>query len=57
VGGRNNKHKPVEWKPVHHCPTLDGLLITTDGQHGSRALWEKYPDNDACRNAVQAFSE
>jgi len=27
----------------------------TEGRHGSRALWGKYPDSDAYRQAVQDF--
>lgn len=27
----------------------------TDGRHGSRALWEKYPDSEAYRDAVETF--
>ena len=33
------------------------FIPATDGRHGSRALWGKYPDSDAYRNAVQAFLE
>jgi dienelactone hydrolase len=29
----------------------------TDGRHGSRALWKKYPDSDTYRAAVQTFLE
>ena len=31
------------------------FLPATDGRHGSRALWERYPDSSAYRNAVAAF--
>jgi len=31
------------------------FIPETEGRHGSRALWEKYPDSDAYRGAVQAF--
>jgi dienelactone hydrolase len=31
------------------------FIPATDGRHGSRALWKKYPDSDAYRDAVQAF--
>ena len=33
------------------------FIPATDGRHGSRALWEKYPDSDAYRKAVQVFLE
>ena len=33
------------------------FIPVTDGRHGSRALWEKYPDSAAYRHAVQAFLE
>jgi len=33
------------------------FIPATDGRHGSRALWEKYPDSDTYRDAVQAFLE
>jgi dienelactone hydrolase len=33
------------------------FIPATDGRHGSRALWNKYPDSDAYRGAVQAFLE
>jgi dienelactone hydrolase len=33
------------------------FIPATDGRHGSRALWKKYPDSDAYREAVQAFLE
>jgi len=31
------------------------FVPVTDGRHGARALWGKYPDSDAYRDAVQAF--
>ena len=31
------------------------FIPETEGRHGSRALWGKYPDSDAYRQAVQAF--
>ena len=31
------------------------FLPKTEGRHGSRALWKKYPDSGAYRDAVQAF--
>ena len=31
------------------------FIPATEGRHGSRALWSKYPDSDAYRGAVQAF--
>ena len=31
------------------------FIPETEGRHGSRALWEKYPDSDAYRQAVQTF--
>jgi dienelactone hydrolase len=31
------------------------FVPATDGRHGSRALWKKYPDSDAYRDSVQAF--
>lgn len=33
------------------------FVPVTEGRHGSRALWNKYPDSDAYRAAVQAFLE
>jgi dienelactone hydrolase len=33
------------------------FIPATDGRHGSRALWKKYPDSEAYRDAVQAFLE
>ncbi|MEN8108661.1 MAG: hypothetical protein ABFS22_11725 [Pseudomonadota bacterium] len=33
------------------------FIPATDGKHGSRALWKKYSDSYACRDAVQAFLE
>jgi dienelactone hydrolase len=33
------------------------FVPVTEGRHGSRALWEKYPDSDSYRDAVQAFLE
>lgn len=33
------------------------FLPETGGQHGSRALWEKYPNSAAYRNAVKNFLE
>ena len=33
------------------------FIPATDGRHGSRALWKKYPDSDAYREAVQGFLE
>jgi len=33
------------------------FLPESGGQHGSRALWERYPDSAAYRNAVKAFLE
>ncbi len=31
------------------------FIPETAGRHGSRALWKKYPDSDAYRQAVQGF--
>lgn len=31
------------------------FLPQTEGRHGSRALWEKYPDSGVYRDAVKAF--
>ncbi|MEN8106675.1 MAG: alpha/beta fold hydrolase [Pseudomonadota bacterium] len=33
------------------------FIPVTDGRHGSRALWKKYPDSDAYLDAVQVFLE
>jgi dienelactone hydrolase len=33
------------------------FIPVTEGRHGSRALWKKYPDSEAYRNAVQVFLE
>ncbi|MFQ5642429.1 MAG: alpha/beta hydrolase [Thiogranum sp.] len=33
------------------------FVPVTDGRHGSRALWAKYPDSSAYRDAVKAFLE
>jgi len=33
------------------------FVPVTDGRHGSRALWGKYPDSSAYRDAVKAFLE
>jgi len=33
------------------------FLPKSEGQHGSRALWEKYPDSADYRNAVKTFLE
>ena len=33
------------------------FIPVTEGRHGSRALWKKYPDSEAYRSAVQVFLE
>ena len=33
------------------------FIPATEGRHGSRALWKKYPDSEAYRSAVQVFLE
>ena len=33
------------------------FIPATEGRHGSRALWKKYPDSGAYRSAVQGFLE
>ena len=33
------------------------FVPATEGRHGSRALWKKYPDSEAYRSAVQVFLE
>jgi len=47
-----------QWKAIYDAiPGTNkmSMLPTTPGQHGSRALWEKFPDNDQYWKAVKAF--
>ncbi|MEE8104990.1 MAG: alpha/beta fold hydrolase [Planctomycetota bacterium] len=47
-----------QWKAIYAAIPGNkkmSFLPTTEGQHGSRALWEKFPDNDQYWKAVKAF--
>lgn len=49
--------KPNWWKIYEAIPSIgkDHFIPKTDGQHGSRALWEKFPEHENYWKAVEAF--
>jgi predicted alpha/beta hydrolase len=49
--------KPNWWSIFEAIPSIgkDYFLPETDGQHGSRALWEKFPEHKNYWKAVEAF--
>lgn len=49
--------KPNWWSIYEVIPAIgkDLFIPETDGQHGSRALWEKFPEHKNYWNAVNAF--
>ncbi|MEN8207214.1 MAG: alpha/beta fold hydrolase [Pseudomonadota bacterium] len=54
----SSRNEADEWGAIFaaiESGNKTSFVPATDGRHGSRALWEKYPDSDAYRNAVQAF--
>ncbi len=52
------KSEKPNWWPIYDViPAIgkDYFIPETDGQHGSRALWEKFPEHKNYWNAVNAF--
>ena len=49
--------KPNWWNIYEVIPSIgkDYFLPETDGQHGSRALWERFPEHKNYWKAVEAF--
>ncbi len=49
--------KPNWWSIYEVIPSIgkDYFVPKTDGQHGSRALWEKFPEHKNYWKAVEAF--
>lgn len=49
--------KPNWWDIYEAIPSIgkDYFIPKTDGQHGSRALWEKFPEHKNYWKAVEAF--
>ena len=49
--------KPNWWSIYEAIPSIgkDHFIPITDGQHGSRALWEKFPEHKNYWKAVEAF--
>lgn len=56
----SSKKERAQVKPLFDaCPSTKKVLFTpaSKGQHGSRALWEKWPDNDVYWASVKGFLE
>lgn len=54
----SSKHEREQVMPIFDAsPSKKKILFTpaSKGQHGSRALWEKWPDNDVYWAAVKGF--
>jgi dienelactone hydrolase len=56
----SSRNEADEWAAIFaaiESGNKAAFIPATDGRHGSRALWKRYPDSGAYRNAVQAFLE
>ena len=56
----SSRNEVSEWQDIFTAiepGNKVSFIPQTDGRHGSRALWEKYPDSDAYRDAVRSFLE
>lgn len=52
------RNEADSWEPIMNVIPSNkktGFLPSTEGRHGSRALWKKYNDSDAYWKAVEAF--
>lgn len=52
------KKEKKNWLPIFNALPVNEkvqFIPQTDGQHGSRALWEKFPEHNAYWQAVQRF--
>ena len=56
----SSRNEADAWTAIFEAIESDNKVAfvpVTDGRHGSRAMWKKYPDSDAYRDAVHAFLE
>ncbi|NOR40850.1 MAG: alpha/beta hydrolase [Gammaproteobacteria bacterium] len=56
----SSRNEADAWAAIFEAIESDNkvaFIPVTEGRHGSRALWKKYPDSDAYRDAVHAFLE
>ena len=54
----SSRNEAGAWAAIFEAVKSDkkvAFIPATDGRHGSRALWKKFPDSDAYRDVVQAF--
>ena len=54
------KSEKINWWPIFQSITIENkwyFIPKTKGQHGSRALWEKFPEHKNYWNAVHDFLE
>ena len=56
----SSRNEADVWAAIFEAIESDkkvSFIPATDGRHGSRAMWKKYPDSDAYRDAVIDFLE